>query len=60
VWRFRTLISQSFVFNIISPNWVDKFSISEYHKDDSGDVLIALTRKGLSGGEVPIRDSLAN
>ena len=42
------------------PNGVDKFSISEYHRDDSGDVLIALTRKGLSGGEVPIRDSLAN
>jgi hypothetical protein len=31
-----------------------------HHKDDSGDVLIALTQKGLSGGEVPIRDSLVN
>ncbi len=50
----------SFVFNIISPNGVDKFGISAYHEDDSGDVRFALTRKGLSGGEVPIRDSLAN
>jgi hypothetical protein len=28
------------------------------HEGDSGDVLIAFTRKGLSGGEVSIRDSL--
>jgi hypothetical protein len=30
------------------------------HIDDSGEALNALTRKGSSGGGVPIRGSLAN
>lgn len=39
---------------------IDKSNDLSDYGDDSGDTLIAFTRKGLSGGEVAIRDSLAN
>ena len=50
----------SFVFRSVDPMGLTNSVFLRHHTDDSGDVLIALTRKGLSGGEVPIRDSLAN
>jgi hypothetical protein len=39
---------------------IDKSSKVSDYEDDSGDTFIAFTRKGLSGGGVAIRDSLAN
>ena len=39
---------------------IDKSANLGHSIRDSGDGIAALTRKGSSGGEVPIRDSLAN
>lgn len=55
--RFR---SMSFVFRSVGSTELTNSVFLRYDRDDSGDVFIALTRKGLSGSEVAIRNSLVN